>query len=205
MLTGGVYKDEPIVRTGRQAYGQHSTGPRRKRRGASSLWELAGSLAELVSEATTPTPHAISSMRALARNRSGRVSAYADPQIFYEQARLMEGYEDDCPYEGAFQRYYPTYEDMTDAQLRGYFTWRTNVRKGIYRSVTPEEAPICAFNITYAGETSYLIHNISSEPVDVVLPVGFGIGTSLGLGESVIQGGKLVIPGYSCVYLTMVN
>ncbi|MBQ3339580.1 MAG: hypothetical protein IJG82_08360, partial [Atopobiaceae bacterium] len=52
VLTGGVYKDEPIVRTGRQAYGQHSTGPRRKRRGASSLWELTGALAELVSEAT---------------------------------------------------------------------------------------------------------------------------------------------------------
>ena len=146
VLTGGVYKDEPIIRTGRQAYGQHSTAPRRKRRGASSLWELAGSLAELVSEATTPTPHAISQMRALARNRSGRVSAYADPQLFYEQARLMEGYEDDCPYAGTFQRYYPTYEDMTDAQLRGYFTWRTR-----YRAGEAPEAPL-SFLFVHAYE-----------------------------------------------------
>jgi len=79
------------------------------------------------------------------------------------------------------------------------------IRKGIYRSVTPEEAPICAFDITYAGETSYLIHNVTAEPVDVVLPDGYGIDTSLGQGESVIEGGKLVIPGYSCVYLTMAN
>ena len=160
VLTGGVYKDEPIIRTGRQAYGQHSTAPRRKRRGASSLWELAGSLAELVSEATTPTPHAISQMRALARNRSGRVSAYADPQLFYEQARLMEGYEDDCPYAGTFQRYYPTYEDMTDAQLRGYFTWRTRYRAG--------EAPEAPLSFLFVHAYELLCGVGVASPVDAL-------------------------------------
>ena len=160
VLTGGVYKDEPIIRTGRQAYGQHSTGPRRKRRGASTLWELAGSLAELVSEATTPTPHAISTMRALARNRSGRVSAYADPQLFYEQARLMEGYEDDCPYAGTFQRYYPTYEDMTDAQLRGYFTWRTRYRAG--------EAPEAPLSFLFVHAYELLCGVGVASPVDAL-------------------------------------
>ena len=160
VLTGGVYKDEPIIRTGRQAYGQHSTGPRRKRRGASSLWELAGSLAELVSEATTPTPHAISNMRALARNRSGRVSAYADPQLFYDQARLMEGYEDDCLYEGTFQRYYPTYEDMTDAQLRGYFTWRTRYRAG--------EAPEASLSFLFVYAYELLCGVGAASPADAL-------------------------------------
>ena len=58
-------------------------------------------------------------------------------RIFYEQAKLMEHYEDDCPFSGSFIMYYPTYGSMTTEQLRGYFTWRTAVRKGEY-----PEAPV---------------------------------------------------------------
>ena len=53
--------------------------------------------------------------------------------IFYEQAKFMEDYEDDCPYSGDLTAYYPTYGVMTTEQLRGYFTWRTAVRKGDFR------------------------------------------------------------------------
>ena len=51
-------------------------------------------------------------------------------EIFDRQARYMADYEDDCPYTGEFVRYFPTYESMSDRQLRGYFTWRVHVRRG---------------------------------------------------------------------------
>lgn len=57
--------------------------------------------------------------------------------IFYHQARLMEDYTDDVPYRGYFEQYFPTYQAMSDRQLRGYFTWRTAVRAGVM-----EEAPL---------------------------------------------------------------
>ncbi len=51
-------------------------------------------------------------------------------EIFYKQGKFMENFEDDCPYDGEFVRYFPTYESMSDRQLRGYFTWRARVRRG---------------------------------------------------------------------------
>lgn len=53
-------------------------------------------------------------------------------EIFLRQARFMQDHTDFFPYKGDFQCYYPTYEDMTTQQLRGYFTWRTAAREGIY-------------------------------------------------------------------------
>lgn len=50
--------------------------------------------------------------------------------VFYEQARFMEHFEDDYPFEGRFDSYFPTYADMSAEQLRGYFSWRTAVRRG---------------------------------------------------------------------------
>lgn len=121
VLSGGVYKDEPIIRTGRQAFGT---------RGNASLWSLGKNLLDLALTATDPVPEPIAQMRNLARNRSRWTVSYADPKLFYDQARFMESYADDCPYAGEFTRYYPTYEDMPDAQLRGYFTWRRRYRAG---------------------------------------------------------------------------
>ncbi|MCD8138200.1 MAG: TerB N-terminal domain-containing protein [Planctomycetaceae bacterium] len=51
--------------------------------------------------------------------------------VFYKQARFMEEYEDDFDYRGEYIQYSSTYEHMTDAELRGYFTWRAKVRKGV--------------------------------------------------------------------------
>ncbi len=53
-----------------------------------------------------------------------------DAKIFYLQARYMEQFEDDCPYDGEVLHYYPTYQDLSTAELRGYFTWRTRLRHG---------------------------------------------------------------------------
>lgn len=73
-------------------------------------------------------PEPIRQMRALARRSEAR--SWSDARLFVEQARLMADYEDDFPYEGEFSSYFPTYEAMTNPQLRGYFTWRTRVRQG---------------------------------------------------------------------------
>ncbi|MBR4728195.1 MAG: TerB N-terminal domain-containing protein, partial [Clostridia bacterium] len=50
--------------------------------------------------------------------------------IFAAQARMLADYEDDTVFTGTFQRYFPTYESMSDAQLRGYFGFRTRLRQG---------------------------------------------------------------------------
>ena len=57
-------------------------------------------------------------------------------EIFYKQGKFMEDFEDDCPYDGEFVRYFPTYESMSDRQLRGYFTWRAQVRRGDVRKTS---------------------------------------------------------------------
>ncbi|MBO4548649.1 MAG: TerB N-terminal domain-containing protein, partial [Abditibacteriota bacterium] len=88
------------------------------------------------SGARKAVPDRIREMRRIAvldRSPSGKA------ERFYRQAVFMKDYEDDCPWEGAFSHYYPTYNDMTDRQLRGYFTWRAAVRRGIYDSI-PESA-----------------------------------------------------------------
>ena len=50
--------------------------------------------------------------------------------IFLKQARLLADFEDDCPFTGTLTRYYPTYQSLTDQELRGYFTWRARLRRG---------------------------------------------------------------------------
>lgn len=72
----------------------------------------------------TFTPPRIREMRKLAK-----VGDF-EAKVFYEQGRLMEAFEDDCEYRGEFVQYFPTYQAMSDAQLRGYFTWRAKVRRG---------------------------------------------------------------------------
>lgn len=51
---------------------------------------------------------------------------------FYVQGKSVADYRDHYDYQGEFQRYFPVYHDMTTAQLRGYFTWRTKIRDGKY-------------------------------------------------------------------------
>ncbi|NMP36830.1 MAG: hypothetical protein GX051_01700 [Clostridiales bacterium] len=56
--------------------------------------------------------------------------SHSPAKIFYKQAKFMEEFEEDFDYHGEFIKYYPTYRDMNDLQLRGYFSWRTAVRRG---------------------------------------------------------------------------
>ncbi len=80
-------------------------------------------------------PERIEELMKLCRKPEG---SFADKcRNFYIQAKLMEDYEDDAPWEGEFRRYFATYRDLRVDQLRGYFTWRTGVRRGVYK-------PVCA-------------------------------------------------------------
>ena len=51
---------------------------------------------------------------------------------FYRQALFMKDYEDDVPWKGNYTYYFPTYHSLTVSQLRGYFSWRTRIRRGEY-------------------------------------------------------------------------
>ena len=61
----------------------------------------------------------------------------SEPWIFCKQGAFMASFTDDCPYDGSFTCYYPTYRAMNDAQLRGYFTWRTRLREGRMEPTDP--------------------------------------------------------------------
>lgn len=91
-------------------------------------------------------PARIKEMRALAQKVGWHSFAYGGARLFYEQAHFMADFEDDCPYTGQFERYFPTYEDMPDRVLRGYFTWRAR-----YRAGRAEDAPL-SFLFVHAYE-----------------------------------------------------
>lgn len=73
---------------------------------------------------------------------------------FYRQGKFMEDYEDDFPWEGEFRRYFPTYHDLNIPQLRGYFTWRTHLRKGEYRPIATSMAYIYLYELLNGIGTS---------------------------------------------------
>ncbi len=55
---------------------------------------------------------------------------------FVRQGKFMEDYEDDAPWNSEVKRYFATYHDLNLNQLRGYFAWRTRVRRGEFRPIT---------------------------------------------------------------------
>ena len=74
-------------------------------------------------------PQRLSDARALAR--SPEMLRHSEAYVFWRQAQLLADYEDDYDFHGHFSRYYPTYEVMSNDQLRGYFAWRTEWRAGV--------------------------------------------------------------------------
>lgn len=77
----------------------------------------------------------------------GRESFEQKCRNFYRQAVFMEHYEDDAPWDGEFTCYYPTYQDLTIAQLRGYFSWRTRVRKGEFPHIASSLAYLYIYEL----------------------------------------------------------
>lgn len=97
-----VYADEPILKTGRQM--QNFLPDQYRKMREISRWQ---------------------------ENPKGGAGRWlSEAELFYRQGLLMADFEDDCPYNGTFKSYFPTYNAMSDRQLRGYFTWRTQVRRG---------------------------------------------------------------------------
>ena len=103
------------------------------------LFSLTPEPIRTVAESLTGTGRLPSRIREMRRLEKGGVPsrlAYgstASAALFYRQARLMEDYEDNYEFHGTFSQYYPTYAAMSDHQLRGYFSWRTQVRAGNVR------------------------------------------------------------------------
>ena len=66
---------------------------------------------------------------------------------FYRQARFMEDYEDDTPWTGEFVCFYPSYRDLNTRQLRGYFGWRSRVRRGEYGPIAASAAYLYLYEL----------------------------------------------------------
>lgn len=100
VFSGKEYEDEPILRTGAQMKNY--------------------------------LPEQYVKMKALAKPTYDgfEYRRSSETKLFVTQGKFMEQWEDDFPYSGTFKRYYPTYAMMSDQQLRGYFSWRAQVRKG---------------------------------------------------------------------------
>lgn len=77
----------------------------------------------------------------------GRESEESRAGNFYQQAVFMQDYEDDAPWSGEFVRYFPTYHDLSIRQLRGYFTWRAQVRKGNFQPIAASAAYIYIYEL----------------------------------------------------------
>ena len=90
-------------------------------------------------------PERLRQMRRLYEYGGG--SAKANSRSFYRQAAFMADYEDDFPWSGDFFCYYPTYHELTTAQLRGYFTWRSRVRRGEYERIPTSAAYIYVYEL----------------------------------------------------------
>ena len=78
-----------------------------------------------------PAPKVPSLLRTARSLENGPNNAWQSREaVFMKQAKLLANFEDDYAYEGNVVRYYPTYQALTDQELRGYFSWRTKLRKG---------------------------------------------------------------------------
>lgn len=101
-LNGRTYRDEPILMT-------------------------AAQMADY-------TPPKYREMRMIGRKfRSGQYRNYLEMEgrVFYEEARFMQDYEDQVELRAEIEDIFrPGYEDLTDRELRMYFTWRRNFRHG---------------------------------------------------------------------------
>ena len=77
-------------------------------------------------------PEQIRRMRNL--YQPGNMSFKQKCKNFYVQGKFMEDYEDNEPWNGELSSYYlSAYHDLSLDELRGYFTWRTELRKGNYQ------------------------------------------------------------------------
>ncbi len=66
---------------------------------------------------------------------------------FCRQGRFMEDFEDDAPWDREFTRFFTTYHNLNFRQLRGYFAWRTRVRRGEFLPVASSLAYMYVYEL----------------------------------------------------------
>lgn len=114
-----VYRDEPLLVTGRQMASYFPDEYRAMRR--VSRWQEG--------------------------EGGARGRWLTEAELFYRQGALMAEFEDDFPYSGRFQSSAPTYSTMSNRQLRGYFSWRAAVRRGDVREAPAAFAFVYAYEL----------------------------------------------------------
>ena len=92
-----------------------------------------------------PVPDRIGEMRSLYEYENG--SFQLKCKNFYRQGVFMQDYEDTAPWTGEFICYFPTYRDLTLRQLRGYFSWRTLIRKREYHPIPTSAAYLYVYEL----------------------------------------------------------
>lgn len=87
---------------------------------------------EPIQHRTAPKTERVPSLICTARSLENNLGNnwQSRESIFLKQAKLLANYEDDHEFHDNVVRYFPTYQSLTDRELRGYFTWRTKLRKG---------------------------------------------------------------------------
>lgn len=87
---------------------------------------------EVIRPRPAPRPERLPSLLRAARSLESRAMQYWQSRsaVFLQQAKLLVNYEDDYDFSGRVQYYYPTYQSLSDQELRGYFAWRTKLRQG---------------------------------------------------------------------------
>ncbi len=105
---GKIYKDEPILRP------------------ASSL--QTGRAKQVKMQSSDPLPPVIDEMKRLSYRPD--VAWKTNEWLFAAQGKVAADYEDSFEGREETSRDMPVYKDLSTAQLRTYFTWRTEVRHG---------------------------------------------------------------------------
>jgi len=71
----------------------------------------------------------------------------SSPSTFFKQARIAVDLDDDYEHVAEFYSQLPSYQTMSDAQLRTYFTWRTQLRRGHIDPIALPYALLYCFEI----------------------------------------------------------
>ena len=67
--------------------------------------------------------------------------------LFIKQGKLLAQYEDDYVHDQQVVRYFPTYQSLTDRELRGYFGWRTRLRRGQWEKTSASYAYLYVYEL----------------------------------------------------------
>lgn len=169
--------DSPYIMTGKEYYEKFTSA---RENGPAVTQPDQGSMLGLrAGSAYSGVPEKIQGMLAL--YEYGDVSFRQKCLNFVRQGMFMKDYEDSAPWYGDLRSFFPVYHDLNIRQLRGYFTWRTQIRKGRF-SRTCE-----AFVYIYVYELLNGIGTGSPEESFEKLEKFYGGYVDTGMGDPVIR------------------